>query len=377
MLPQKSMKGLPTITLRTSQTRPLSSSFGLRGISRSLLLGILTFVALISLIFVLDSSTRIGLFSPSVTPLPANLSPAHTPTFKVTNKYTIVVASYEKRLSSLKHFLTQYAGPTSGACKSLESVVVIWISKIPPPEEILDFVKADGNLTKRVRFVWREGMDLNDRFKVDGVANVDSMEDGTKGTESVLSLDDDVRIDCETVEFGFLVRALPFHTSLTPSHPLRTLTKTHQSFPDRLTGWVPRAAIPQPTKNNTLSYSYIYKRSRYNLMLTGATFYHINHARQYWHPSNAPHRQFVSEHWNCEDILFNYVVASTAPWPGARSPMFANGVFITEKQNGLSGKKGHIVTRSECLNLFRGSFGDVLSENIGVGQVGPILIDPK
>lgn len=111
-------------------------------------------------------------------------------------------------------------------------------------------------------------------------------------------------------------------------------------------------------------------------MLTGATFYHRSHALAYWSDANKVNRDLIAKQWNCEDILFNYVVAASAPWPGGRAPIFTEGEFLTEGQKGnaISKQPGHIIERHECLNTFRERFGDVLSSNWGFGQLAPIAV---
>ncbi|KAJ3044863.1 hypothetical protein HK097_001349 [Rhizophlyctis rosea] len=326
---------LSPISIRSIHIRPASG----RTHMRTLIITAVAAIALISF-FVLARETQSRPASVQYGTSPSPLYPK-PPTFKAGKSYTMVVASYEKRIDFLKHLLTKYAGPRT-ECTNLEEVVVMWISKIQPPEQILQFAAA--NMSRKVRFVWKEGMTLNDRFHVENVV----------GGESILSFDDDVRFNCSSVEFGFSV---------------------HKSFPDRLVGWVPRLAVEN--KNHSLEYGFLKRPGPYNLMLTGAAFYHRNHALAYWSDTNKVNRDLIEETWNCEDLLFNYVVAASASWPGGRAPIFTEGEFITEKQKGgeaISTQPGHVTERHKCLNKFRERFGDVLGSNWGLGQLAPIAV---
>jgi len=96
----------------------------------------------------------------------------------------------------------------------------------------------------------------------------------------------------------------------------------------------------------------------YSMILTNLCFSHIAFLDYY--SSDAPEsvkiREYIDEHFNCEDIALNYLVSSLTGW----GPLEATGFEVYHNQSpkqGISTKPGHLEARSQCLNDFVDIFG--------------------
>jgi hypothetical protein len=77
--------------------------------------------------------------------------------------------------------------------------------------------------------------------------------------------------------------------------------------PEDIVGFFPRSVLSDG------SYLYerdVFRRGKYNVMLTAAEFFDSRYLSWYWAPELESARALVDELRNCEDILMNFVVAT-------------------------------------------------------------------
>ena len=93
------------------------------------------------------------------------------------------------------------------------------------------------------------------------------------------------------------------------------------------------------------------------IVLTGAAFFHVKYLRHYsMDPSFSEIRNIVERLHNCEDIGFNFMVASLTRLP----PIVLDGWFNKELNSGVEGlwkKPGHFDKRSLCINELTAIYG--------------------
>jgi hypothetical protein len=143
--------------------------------------------------------------------------------------------------------LIDYFTERSTKCASIHEIVVIWIdeNKIPQSvvERIGDAIESPANLsspdkTIPTRLVRATEKSLNQRFRPEIIK-----------TQFMLSMDDEMRIPCPTLEFAY---------------------KVSKDFPDRLIGFVPRLHLRTP--KGSLYYDFQTGADSYSMILTDSAF---------------------------------------------------------------------------------------------------------
>lgn len=158
-------------------------------------------------------------------------------------------------------------------------------------------------------------------------------------TKGVLLGDDDTFYTTPDMEFAF-----------------KTWRETGQS---RLVGAWPR--LGKPNKEGQWHYIIPGKESEYNMILTGLTFVHIAFL-DYYSSSDVlmtQIRDYVDEHFNCEDIAMNYMTQYITGCPTIYAKG-KGGARLTPKPKGMpriGNNKGHLARRTACLNDFNKMFG--------------------
>ena len=176
----------------------------------------------------------------------------------VRHTYTILTMTYEKRALLLQDFVAHYA-----ECPSVESILVVWNGPVQI-DTIVDTASIRATSRVPVRFRVEASPSLNNRYRPDSLLS---------DTDALLILDDDLRIDCGSIQ--------------------RALGAFHRSRRRDIVGWFPRFAILGGP------YSYLgeprtIKRGEYNMILSGAAF--VDHRRYfelYWAPGLAEMRAIV------------------------------------------------------------------------------------
>lgn len=237
------------------------------------------------------------------------------------SQFTLLTMTYDARLWNLKMYVKHYS-----RCSSVREIVLVW-NKGQPPE----LSELDSAVPVRIRVEERNS--LNNRFKLDPLIK----------TRAVLELDDDIMMTCNDVERGF---------------------RAWREHPDRIVGFYPRLA-----EGNPLTYRderYARERLGYNMILTGAAFIDAQLGfGRYYSKEAAEGREFVDEHFNCEDVLLNFLYANATSSSRAVEYVKASWTIDTSKFSGVAISKNtnvHYQVRSQCLVKFAGLYGNLASK---------------
>jgi len=236
---------------------------------------------------------------------------------KDNEKYTVRVNTF-RRNHDLKASVEHYIN-----CPSLQEIQIIWpdTENEHPP---LSFFDLQENQKSKLKFEVHSSRSLNTRF-----SPILPIE-----TEAVLSVDDDVIISCDTIEFAFNV---------------------WQSSRYSLVGFSPRA-IDYNSILKTFRYlsndNYVKSNGLYNIILTKDCFLHRKYLDSYPKMSSKI-LDFITEHRNCEDLAMTFLVAKYTNAP----PVWVHGRTVDSGlRGGISSGKNHVNIRSECLNLLSEEF---------------------
>lgn len=235
------------------------------------------------------------------------------------DKFTIVIQTY-KRPDVLHQTILNV---TQGESKLIDQIIVAWNDlETPVPADY-----TQGGIP--IHYQMSDVNSLNQKFKANPRIK----------TKAVLLGDDDTFYQKEDMEFAF-----------------QTWRETGKN---RLVGGWPRAG--RKGDDGRMHYHISQKSMDYNMILTGLSFVHVAFL-DYYSSSDALMtriRQYVDEHFNCEDIALNYLtqhITGCPPlWVKGRS-----GVQQTEKPKDMptiGTSKGHLERRTQCLNDFDKFFG--------------------
>lgn len=187
--------------------------------------------------------------------------------------YTILTMTYEKRAVLLKDFVAHYA-----KCPSLKSILVVWNSRTDI-EATVDMAHIRATSPVPIRFRVEASPSMNNRYRPDSLLS---------DTDTLLILDDDLRIDCDSIK--------------------RALGAFHQSRRRDIVGWFPRfAMLGSP-------YSYLgeprtIQRGEYNMILSGAAFVDHRRFELYWAPELADMRAIVDVRFHSIAQFPNFPIA--------------------------------------------------------------------
>jgi len=238
-----------------------------------------------------------------------------------TDGFTAVILTYD-RLESLFSVITRVS-----AVPSLSRIIVVWNHQTKPPPPVDQWPRVN----KPLKIIQSSANVLSSRFYP-----YDEIE-----TEAVLSLDDDINmLTSDEMEFAYHV---------------------WREFPDRLVGFPSRSHV---WDNSTSRWKYESEWTNdISMVLTGAAFYH-----KLWHYKytaavdtvNKDIKAWVDQHMNCEDIAFNFMVANAtgkAPIKVAPRKKFKCSTPSCDNVQMLSSDQGHLIERSECVNMLVGWYG--------------------
>lgn len=232
------------------------------------------------------------------------------------SQFTLVTMTYEARLWNLKMYVKHYS-----QCASVKEILVVW-NKGQPPNPDTDF---DSAVPVRIRV--EDKNSLNNRFKPDSHIK----------TRAVLELDDDILMTCDDLERAF---------------------SSWRHHPERIVGFYPRLVSGSPLKYRNERYAR--SKNGYNMILTGAAFVDSEKAfLKYWSQEAKQGRSLVDELFNCEDILFNYMIANST---ADRAVEYIHPAWAidTSKLSGSAISRNtniHYMKRSNCLNKFAELYG--------------------
>ncbi|KAM3467059.1 hypothetical protein NHJ6243_000456 [Beauveria neobassiana] len=114
-------------------------------------------------------------------------------------------------------------------------------------------------------------------------------------------------------------------------------------------------------------YSQCHPGGKYALVLTNLAFVDVSVLDAYnsdFDPVQEM-RRYVDESRNCEDIALNFVAAARPTTPDSRATSVSGPLLVRgsgqyvnlDPSSGISRRRGHLATRSECLNRFASAFG--------------------
>ncbi|XP_064483993.1 exostosin-1-like [Ornithodoros turicata] len=220
----------------------------------------------------------------------------------------------------------------------LARVLVVWGSELPPP--IPSKLITPGASGVPVHVVVPLQKTISARFAPHPLIE----------TDAVLSLDDDVTLTTEELDFAFQV---------------------WRSFPERIVGYPARSHYWDDAK---AAWGYSSKWTNdYSIVLTGAAFYHRYYHHLYSEWISPALRQTVDTAHNCEDILLNFLVSHVTKLPPIK---------VTQRKQYRDGAPSpwndpdHFVQRQACINAFAAHFGYVPLVRSSV-RLDPVLFrDP-
>ncbi|KAI9899611.1 hypothetical protein N3K66_006072 [Trichothecium roseum] len=255
-------------------------------------------------------------------------SDAESPLVKIADKYahlrddkfTIVMQTYQ-RPKELNSTLTALL---SEEIPSLLEVWIVWnnLDEPTPPDYESEF-----------------GVKVHYRMSSANSLNQKLIPHSEYQTQALLLTDDDVYYHPKDLEFVF---------------------QSWRKFGRfRLVGALPRCS---ELKNDKWEYTFCSNKpgeNVYSMILTNLCFSHIAFLDYYSSDDFADSvaiRNYVDEHFNCEDIALNYMASKLTGF----GPLEVNGEerYVNfDPSQGISRKKGHLEARSQCLNDFIDIFG--------------------
>ncbi|XP_078428133.1 glycosyltransferase family protein 47 isoform X2 [Wolffia australiana] len=238
------------------------------------------------------------------------------------SQFTLVTMTYEARLWNLRLFVKHYS-----RCTSVREIVVVW-NKGPLP----DPAGFDSAVPVRIRVELENS--LNNRFKPDPEIR----------TRGVFQLDDDIMMTCTDVEKGFVA---------------------WRQSPHRIVGFYPRLLEGEYRDER-----YARRRGGYNVVLTGAAFMDSAAFGRYWSEAAEVGRRLVGQHFNCEDILMNFLYANASGGERTVEYVRPNWAIDTSKFSSAAisrNTQAHYQIRTRCLAEFTQFYGP-LPEKVGFGQ---------
>ncbi|ROT37136.1 multiple-like 3 [Sodiomyces alkalinus F11] len=236
------------------------------------------------------------------------------------DKFTIAIQTYRRPVELNTTLTTILSSPD---VPSLHEVVVVWnnLEETPPAN-----FTSDRGVPVRYRRSPRNS--LNEKLKPDPDFQ----------TQAILLSDDDVFFYPSDLEFVF---------------------QSWRKFGrDRLVGGLPRCAWVDD--RGDWRYDMCdKKKDEYAMIITNLAFAHVKFLDYYTlaeDEATKAIRAHVDDHLNCEDIGMNYVASMLT----RTGPLLVRGhreYHNFAPRMSISGKPGHLVARSKCLNIFAELFG--------------------
>ena len=270
-----------------------------------------------------------------------------------TSSFAVVINTY-KRPDRLHMAVSHYA-ETCGTEYSVEQVFVVWseLGVVPPAADSFFTAASDavGVRGGQSSTLPAQGSNVYPVRRRSEVVVIRSEKDSLNSrflpikdlrTESIFMVDDDVRVACSSLLYGF---------------------RAWQSSPDSMVGYYPRLAS-SPLFSGASSgsvaggkrlvyhtFPIVILRGIFNMVLTKACFLHSKYLELYSgdvHPQEI--RDYIDQHKNCEDVAMSLLVANATRNTDA-APIYVEGsVTDTGLFGGISTGAGHMRTRSDCLD---------------------------
>ena len=272
------------------------------------------------------------------------------------SSFAVVINTY-KRPDRLRDAVSHYA-ETCGTKHKVGQVYIVWaeLGNAPPPTDSFfshgppspafrgsadkehgstPAVSAPASSRSGVTIIEVEKDSLNSRFlPIKGL-----------GTPAVFMVDDDVRVDCDSLSRGFDAwRYSP--NAMVGYYPRLSST------PLSLAIWRARNINLSQTLQIYHTWPVVFLTGKFNIILTKACFLLSKYLSPYSgedHPNEI--RDYVDKHKNCEDVAMSFLVANATKYEQSTSgPIYVEGsVKDTGLFGGISTGSGHMTTRSDCL----------------------------
>jgi len=241
---------------------------------------------------------------------------------KFQDRFSVVINTY-KRPEALLNTVQHYA-ETCGKKYGVESIFIVWEDHSTNPPAPSSFFtdnadKSSDNLPG-ITIVRMPKNSLNNRFlPIEGLK-----------TDGVFMIDDDITVDC---------RYLPI------------ASEAWRANSHALVGFYPRLAGGDESGRVYEMWLRIFFKGRFSFVLTKACFLHRKYLDLYSGPTHPQSvRDYVDEHFNCEDIAMAMLVANSTKWNSRDLPVYVEGkVHDRGMFGGISTKGGHFKKRCNCL----------------------------
>ncbi|KPJ16108.1 Exostosin-2 [Papilio machaon] len=230
--------------------------------------------------------------------------------------FTAVILTYD-RVDSLFTLIKKLV-----RTPSLTKILVVWNNQKKPPPPSSDWPV----INKPLKVIRTKENKLSNRFYP-----YDEIE-----TECQLTIDDDIiMLTPDELEFGFDV---------------------WREFPDRIVGFPSRLHV---WDNVTSSWKYHSEwTNQISMVLTGAAFHHKIWSWYYTYKMPVEIRTWVDDHFNCEDIAMNFLVANVTRKPPIKvTPRKKFKCPECTNTEMLSADARHMSQRSACINKFTKIYG--------------------
>ncbi|KAK9724517.1 hypothetical protein RND81_05G078800 [Saponaria officinalis] len=242
--------------------------------------------------------------------------------------YTVLINTW-KRNSLLKQSIAHYA-----SCRGTDAIHVVWSDSDPPSDNLkayMDNVVLSKSRTSKPDLIFDVNIEnnLNNRFKPIGDLR----------TDAIFSVDDDVIVPCDTLDFAFTV---------------------WQTAPSTMVGFVPRMHWLSEKQNGNSYNKYggwwsVWWFGTYSMVLSKAAFFHQKYLDIYTTQMTASIRDYITRERNCEDIAMSLLVANSTSAP----PIWVKGKVYEIGSFGISSLNDHSSKRNKCLNDFISLYGTV------------------
>eukprot|EP00249_Psilotum_nudum_P023003 c28721_g1_i1 orf=524-1510(-) len=247
-------------------------------------------------------------------------------------RFTVLINTW-RRQALLRKSVNHYS-----SCNNVDAVRVVW-SEVEPPSDSLLFVLRQSVQSHSRRSSYKVDFRV-DIHEEDNLNNRFMPLDGLK-TDAIFSVDDDVVVPCDTLDFAFSVWS---------------------SASDSMVGFVPRMHWLDSKKHELKQPHYRYGgwwsvwwTGTYSMVLTKAAFFHRKYLELYTYRMPASFRDYVTTERNCEDLAMSFLVANVTGAP----PIWVKGKLYEIGSSGISSLKGHSRHRTRCLNTFMDMYGNM------------------
>jgi glucuronyl/N-acetylglucosaminyl transferase EXT2 len=214
-------------------------------------------------------------------------------------------------------------------CPVVEQIQVVWSdTKSSPP----GFISKNKNTVLEVH----HNNSLSNRF----------IPILPISTEAVLSIDDDIVVSCEDLDFWVHSWTMNRRTLVGLSPRITTY--------DSITGLA-----------RYKNWQYTWWNGMYNIVLTKAAILHKSYLNEYGKVIPKEFLQFIDNNRNCEDLAMQYVVSVQSQAP----PVWTKVIFYDIASGGISSGGSHFDIRSECVQRLEKLSGYKYPWHIGYQKV--------